>query len=327
MKKLALLIAVACLLVGATFYVAKPRQSATATSGQTAAVVTQTLAPPFVIFRTLAPPDRYGRLAMVPVSTPNASRVFSQLECARVHYAGGAGVCLVEEPDGNQVAHAAYLFDRSFTRGTRLLLSGVPTRVRVSPNGQRAAITVYGEEHMPDGQERLATDSILVDLPSGRALAKLREFALDLTGKLPTNAPLDYSSVAFEANADNFYATLNSASLWFVVAGTVSSRRLTIVAEGFASEAISPDGGRLAVKQRVGERGFWHAMIFDLTTKNAKPLDHARSVDDQIEWLDRDHITYHDATDQGTGIWVLAIDGRSGPRLLIPDAYSPAVQH
>jgi hypothetical protein len=48
-------------------------------------------------------------------------------------------------------------------------------------------------------------------------------------------------------------------------------------------------------------------------------------VDDQVEWLDDGQVMYHDATDQGTGIWVLAADGQSKPRLLLPDAFSPVV--
>ena len=327
MKRSALLIAIAAVLAGVAFYFAAGRQRPVTIPALTLKEVSQTLPPPFVMFRTLAPADRYGRLAMLPLSTPDADRVFSQLQCARVHFAGGAGVCLVEEPDGNQVIHAAYFFDTSFARGNRLVLSGVPTRVRVSPNGRRAAITVYAEEHMPDGQERLATDSVLVEVPDGRVIATLREFAIDRPGKLSPTAPLDYSSVAFEPDADRFYATLNSGDFWFIVSGSISSRGLAIVAEGFASEALSPDGTRLAVKQRIGERGFWRAMVFDLSTRTAMPLDHARSIDDQIEWLDRDHVAYHDATERGTGIWALAADGRSGPRLMIPDAYSPAVQH
>ena len=107
----------------------------------------------------------------------------------------------------------------------------------------------------------------------------------------------------------------------------MGTRRLTIVAEGLASEALSPDEAQLAVKQRVGERGFWQAMVFDIVSKSARPLSHTRSIDDQIDDSIVTTSPYHDATEQGTGIWTLAIDGRSPPRLLIADAYSPAVQH
>jgi hypothetical protein len=325
-KRWALILVIASLLAGASLYFSGLRR--TLPSPQpTNEAVTRTLTPPFVMFRTLAPADRYGRVAMLSAVAPDATRVFTALSCTRVHYAGGAGVCLVEEPEGSQVVHAAYVFDGNLTRGNRLRLSGIPTRVRVSPNGRRAAITVYGEEQLPDGQERLATDSILIDLPGGNVVARLREFVLDEPRKPASGVALDYSSVAFAHDADRFYATLSTTSNWYIVSGSVGAHRLAIVAEGLASEALSPDEAYLAVKQRVGDRGFWRAMVLDLGSKSAWPLSHTRSIDDQIEWLDRDRIAYHDATEQGTGIWTLAIDGQSPPRLLIADAYSPAVQH
>ena len=57
------------------------------------------------------------------------------------------------------------------------------------------------------------------------------------------------------------------------------------------------------------------------------PLNQVRrSVDDQVEWYDDSHIVYHDSASQGTGVWMLSVDGVSEPRLLLPQAYSPAVQ-
>jgi hypothetical protein len=326
-KRIASVLVAAGLLAGAYFYLSDAPGWRTPPNATPNGDASQVLASPFVMFRTLAPAERSGRVAMVPALTPETTRVFTKLSCARVHYAGGAGICLVEEPQGNQVVHAAYFFDRTLTHGKRLILAGVPTRARISPDGRRAAITVYGEEEMPGGGERLATNTVLVDLSNGSVFARLREFALEGPGQPAADAALDYSSVAFGTDTDRFFATLSTTSNWYIVSGSLGARRLTIVAEGLASEALSPDGARLAVKRRVGERGFWQAMVFDVATKAVEPLRHARSIDDQIEWLDRDHIAYHDATERGTGIWALAIDGRSEPRLLIPDAYSPAVQH
>ena len=41
-----------------------------------------------------------------------------------------------------------------------------------------AAITVYAEAHAPNGEERLATNSIIIDVASGRVIANLRDMAL-----------------------------------------------------------------------------------------------------------------------------------------------------
>jgi hypothetical protein len=66
----------------------------------------------------------------------------------------------------------------------------------------------------------------------------------------------------------------------------------------------------------------------DLASGTEHPLNQVtRSVDDQVDWFDADHIVYHDSAPQGTGIWLLSIDGVSPPRLILRNAYSPAVQH
>lgn len=284
--------------------------------------------PPFVMFRTLGPTAVHGRVSMVRLDAPGSTRYVSELSCARLHFAGGRGLCLTEEPVGTSVVHAAYIFDRAFTRGPRIELTGIPTRVRVSPDGRRAAITVYGEEHSPDGEERLATNTIVVDLAAGSVVANLREFAIDRAGFPPLEGPLDFASVTFDRDADRFYATLSTASDRFLVTGSVTDRRLTLVAPGLASEAVSPDGKRIVVKKRVGDRGYWQVLVFDLTTKSEAALNQGlRSIDDQVEWLDAGHVVYHDATDRGTDVWALSTDGVTPPQLLIVDAYSPAVQH
>src|SRR4029453_5702022 len=79
--------------------------STPSSSGQAAVTVSsarKAMAPPFVMFRTLAPRYAFGRVAMVAPGQPLRRRL-TPLSCARVHYAGGIGVCLVEEPKGKVV--------------------------------------------------------------------------------------------------------------------------------------------------------------------------------------------------------------------------------
>jgi hypothetical protein len=283
--------------------------------------------PPFVMFRTLSPKDLHGHVAMARASAADSTRYVSSLACSRVAYAAGSGICLVEEPAGTEVKHAAYIFDRGFRQAMRIELSGIPTRARVSPDGRRAAITVYGEEHLPNGEERLAISSFIVDVASGDAV-NLRKFSIDNSGGPILEGPLDFSSVAFAHDSNRFFATLATTNERYIVAGTLDDRRLTVLATGLASEALSPDDTRLAVKKRVGDRGRWQLMVFDLAARSTQPLNQGdRSVDDQVEWLDGEHVVYHDATEQGTNLWVLSTDGVTPPRVLIPDAYSPSVAH
>jgi hypothetical protein len=281
-------------------------------------------APPFVLFRTLAPPEAHGHVALLRLDPPEGPRLLTTLSCLRVHYAAGGGVCVVNETVKTVSMHAAYAFDGTLARGRRIALAGVPTRVRVAPNGRHAAITTYQEEETPEG-ERLAIDSIVVDLRTGRTLADLRQFRLDNDGLPPIARPIDVSSVAFERDSDRFFAAVASSSEHYLVAGSISERRMTAIRTGVASESLSPDGQQLVVK-KMGEHGFWRLAVIDLRTWHERQLVHERSVDDQVEWLDNDHVLYHDADENSSSLWMLPVDGVNGPRLFVRDAVSGVVQ-
>lgn len=280
---------------------------------------------PFLIFRALAPPEAHGHVAILPLAAANAAPKVSSLECTRLHYAGGRGVCLVQELFGTVIRYSGYVFDRHLTRGVRVELPGVPTRVRVAPDGRRAAITTYAEEETP-AHERLATDSIVVDLASGRVIADLRHFTIVDEQDALLARPVDVGSVAFSIDGDRFYAGLTTGTARYVGAGTLAGRRIKAVRAGMLSEGLSPDGARLVVKQ-LGERGFWQLAVLDLQTGALHGLAQgSRSVDDQVDWLDPEHVLYHDNDGGRTSLWALPTDGVTGPTLLVPDAYSGSVQ-
>jgi hypothetical protein len=290
----------------------------------TLSVARKPIPAPFVMFRTLAPRHAFGRIAMASPAAPFERRL-TPLSCARVQFAGGTGLCLIEEPDGKAVRQVLYLFEATFALGARFVLSGIPIRARVSPDGRLAAVTTYGEEESPAG-ERLASASMLIDVASGRVLGDLRSFSVVSAADQPIVAPVDISSVAF-VDGDRFYATLSTADHRYLVTGSVARRRLDVFASGLANEAVSPDGRRLLVKKLADASGFWQLAVLDLDSLREVTLNQGpRSVDDQVEWLDAGHVVYHDVTDEGTGIWMLPTDGTTGPRLLIADAFSPAVQ-
>jgi hypothetical protein len=281
------------------------------------------LAPPFLMFETLGPPRAHGRVAMTP-ATADGTRALTTLRCSRLSYAGGRGLCLTEEVREGIVKTVAYVFGRTFQRGARFELPGVATRVRVAPAGDVAAVTTYAEEESPAG-ERLAIETVLIDLRTARAIADLREFHIDAPGGALTG-PFDFASVAFDRDGDRFFATLSTPNTRYVVVGSIRNRQLRPIAPDVVSEALSPDGTRLIVKRRVGDRGFWELGVLDLSSLVARRVDQGgRSVDDQVEWLDDDHLLYHDASDAGTSIWVVAADGQSPPRVLVPEAFSPVV--
>ena len=91
------------------------------------------------------------------------------------------------------------------------------------------------------------------------------------------------------------------------MSGSVTGRRLEVIGSGLANEAVSPDGKQLLVKKQTGDRGFWQLVVLDLDSRREITLNQgSRSVDDQVEWLDAGHVVYHDVTEDGTGIWMLA---------------------
>ncbi len=310
-----------CIVVAAAIYLGRDDADV---AGPAAIAADRVPAIPFVMFRTLAPREAHGRVAFVPAATPEGTRHVSPLVCARVHYAGGTGLCLAEEAAEGTVRYVADFFDWTFTRRARLSLAGIPTRGRVSPDGRLAAVTVYAEEEGAGG-ERLASRTTIVDTSSGRVLADLHDFTLDLPAGASPASPRDFASVAFDRDGDRFFATMMGGGAEYLVTGSIGRRRLEIVATGLASEALSPDGTRLIVKRKSGARGEWQLAVFTLAGNVTRVLDQAPlGIDDQVEWLDDHQVLYHEAAGQGTGAWVLKADGSSGPRLLIADAYSPS---
>ncbi|MGQ0732915.1 MAG: hypothetical protein ACT4QD_04585 [Acidobacteriota bacterium] len=294
---------------------------------------TRAIEVPFLMFRTQAPPAVHGRVTMARAEHPRGPRFVTPLSCVRVHTADGRGVCLVETLEGRSVVHRAETFDDSFARLASIRLDGVPIRTRVSPNGRLLTVTVYGEEATPEG-ERLATRTQVYEVASGRLVADIGEFDLtdelrrDLTALTKQTAfgTRDVAGLGFMPDSDGFIATLAAADRYLLVSGSVTSRQLSILASDLAGEAVSPDGRRLAAKRLVGGRSFWQLVVFDLTTRQVTtPNQGPRSVDDQVEWFDNGVLMYHEASGESTGVWALPIDGTSGPRLLLDDAYSPSM--
>jgi hypothetical protein len=80
----------------------------------------------------------------------------------------------------------------------------------------------------------------------------------------------------------------------------------------------------------VDGRVFWQLHILDLKTNQETPLAEKRSVDDQLEWLDNNHVLYslpeaENGSSASTNIWLAAADGASAPRLFLKKAYSPSM--
>ena len=281
---------------------------------------------PLILFRDASPGDLYGRLAMVRLPVANEPRQIGPLSCERVHYAAGYGVCMVTDDSRMPVRYQAFVFDRSFAKGPLLRLTGPPIRARVSPDGRRAALTVFETGHSY-ADEEFSTRTIIVDTASGKQIADVEGFAVEKDGKPFKRIDFNFWGVTFARDGDQFFATLKTRKARYLVKGSVDARRAAVVHDAVECPSLSPDGSRIVFKKPLEDEIGWRLNVLELATNVERPLNQTRrSVDDQVDWFDDTHVVYHDSATEGTGIWVLSIDGVTPPQLLLPNAYSPAVQ-
>jgi Tol biopolymer transport system component len=249
--------------------------------------------------------------------------------CERVYYAGHRGLCLAEAPATDlPVTIWAQVFDERFERRQRFPLTGLPSRLRLSPDGRRAAATLFSSGHSYS-EHGFATTSAIFDLESGTvAVPDLEQFAVSRDGAIFKRADFNFWGVTFARDADTFYATLSSGGHNYLIRGSVDGRTAHVIHEGVECPSLSPDGARLAFKKRIGgASGWWQLTLLDLQTFVETPLwNESRSVDDQVEWLDDAHVMYHlTGASTAADIWSAAVDGKTPPSLVLADAYSPAV--
>ena len=281
---------------------------------------------PVMLFREASPGPMYGRLAVVQLSRPDAPRQIAPLSCERIHYAAGWGVCMVNDEKGLLVRHLAYVFDRAFQIRHTIALTGSPIRARVAPGGRRAALTVFerGHSYAEDG---FSTRTTVIDTARGRQLADLEDFAIEKDGAAFKAIDFNFWGVTFARDGDQFFATLKTHGEKYLVKGSIDARRAAVLRADVECPSLSPDGSLVVFKKPLTREVGWHLHVLDLATGVERPLNQGRrSVDDQVDWFDDRQVVYHDSASEGTGIWVLPVDGVTPPRLLLPNAYSPAVQ-
>ncbi|MEO8256052.1 MAG: TolB-like translocation protein [Acidobacteriota bacterium] len=329
-RRLFVLFSLAAVAAVVAYVALVPSGPAPATDSTPAAAVVDliTAVPdgPLILFRDGSPGTFFGRLAIVRLPLTDTTRLIAPLSCERVHYASGWGVCLITDESRLPVRHRADVFDASFAVRHSFPLTGPPIRARVAPDGRRAVLTVFETGHSY-ADSSFSTRTVLIETASGRRIADLEEFAVEKDGRTIKSADFNFWGITFARDGDQFFATLKTGGLSHLVHGSIDARRVSVLRTGVECPSLSPDGTTLVYKKPlVGEIG-WRLHALDLAAGTERPLNQVRrSVDDQVEWFDDTHIVYHDSASQGTGVWVLSVDGVSEPRLLLPQAYSPAVQ-
>jgi hypothetical protein len=277
---------------------------------------------PYLVVSSAHPGDTWGRLVLVSAAAPSEGVFPTTLACERAHMAAGRGSCLKQ--DRTTAAYTQEIFDEGFLVRHRVPLTGVPSRTRVSPDGRWAAATVFEHGHSY-ADEGYSTRTTLVDTASGRVVADLEQFEIERDGRRFANVDFNFWGVTFAPDSDTFYATLSSGGVNYLVTGRASTRRARVLRTGVECPSLSPDGTRIAYKHLVGP-GAWQLRLLDLRTGAERDLSsEARSLDDQVDWLDDAHVIYQMVGGGGASVWQMAIDTPASPRLLVDRAFSPSV--
>ena len=282
------------------------------------------------VFRDTARGAGYGRIGIVPLAQPGARPTLTGMSCDRVYVAGGRGLCLRADR-GVITTYKGVIFDAATFRAQRTFsLPGNPSRARVSADGRLVAYTVFvvGDGY---GSPGFSTRTFIRDAASGRELAQLEHFTTRRNGHVIHAADFNFWGVTFASDDNRFYATLGTAGRTFLVQGDLARREMKVLTDGVECPSLSPDGKRIAYKQREGGGigpVHWRVAVLDLATLRSHPLSETRNVDDQVEWLNDDAVVYGLPESQSspvTDIWKAPAAGGGRPARLLAGAWSPAV--
>lgn len=324
-------IAVLAVAGGGVYVLRNAQQSAQRTSAAAASEAARpklaeaaVLAVPHLVVRNTALGPSYGALALVPLADPAGPRATTGLSCERVYAVRSGGLCL-NANRGVVTKYTGRLFDRGLRPTGSVTIVGAPSRTRLSPDGTLATSTVFisGHSYLDTG---FSTVTEIVDTATGRGLGNLETWRTVKDGATYRSPDVNFWGVTF-ASADLFYATVGTKGTTYLVRGDVAARTLTVLRENAECPSVSPDGRKVAFKKASGSTTArrWRFTVLDLATGVETPLPEARSIDDQLAWLDDEHVLY--GVPRGAGgsdVWVSPLAGGT-PRILVPDAESPAV--
>jgi len=285
---------------------------------------------PHLLFRHAGLGANARRLSLASIEDPDAPFGVTNLECDRIAYAAGRGICL-RETGGLLSRFEAVLFDSAFRPGATVKLDGNPSRTRISPDGRFGAITVFltGQAH-GYASASFSTKTTLLEMSSGTVVSDLEQFQTWRDGEKFSAADFNFWGVTFARDSNTLYASLWSAKKTYLVGGDVAARKLTVLRENVECPSLSPDNRRIAFKKRVGgDLAPWRFYVLDLATMTEHPLAaEARSIDDQIEWFDDSHVLYGASRGSQSAVldvWIAPV-GAGGPaRAFLLQATSPIV--
>jgi hypothetical protein len=251
----------------------------------------------------------FGRTSIAALSGgAPGSPVLAGPSCQRVAFAAGKGLCL----DLLGTSMAVEILDGSLQTVADFDLPGIPSRARVSPDGRWGGVTAFVVGHAYAAPGQFSTATTIIDLRTNKPIADLeKDFTVTDDGKVIDARDRNYWGLTFAGDGDTFYATLATGADTWLVKGSIRNRRARTIHQNVECPSLSPDETRIGYKKAVSRNPtVWRFHVLDLTTGEETPLAETRSVDDQLAWLDDNHLLY--GVDGAT--WELNADGTGQPR-------------
>jgi hypothetical protein len=322
----------AVVLAAAIAYAVRSRNAESAAARDAAQVANTSLGGvvgPRIVFRNMAPGPSYGMVATVPLNGPAGPRALTDTSCARVYATARNLVCLYANRGLVTTTYGARILNNKMRPTQQLPFVGVPSRARLSPDGSYAASTSFTSSVDSYGSVAFSTRTFITKV-GGESLGTLEGFSLIQDGASIAPVDRNYWGVTFAPDDNTFYATVEWAHHTWLVRGSISQRKVVTLHEDAECPSLSPDGKNIVFKQRGDlPLGKWRLVDYNIASGRVTPLAETRSVDDQVEWLDNTHVLYalprggtHPEVDD---IWSVPTSGTGQPKLLIPQASSPAV--
>lgn len=287
----------------------------------------QSQAKPRLVALNLRDSAELGKVAFSALDAVDEPRTATNLRCERIYFAANKGICLSREIHVFSAQTIATLVDANFQPLSSVRTDGIPTRARISPDGRYAAFTVFVTGHSY-ADTQMSTATLLLDIATGASLGNLEEFRVLQDGNVIESLDFNYWGVTFQHDSNFFYATLRTGGVNYLVHGDIKAKTVTVRYKGVECPSLSPDETRIAFKKMIS-RVNWRLTVLNLTTFEETPLAETKSVDDQAEWLDNDHVLYSlpdpAAPPPRMSIMVVSADGSGQAKVFATGAASPAV--
>jgi len=280
-----------------------------------------------IVFRDLDRHDtsNWGRVAAAPLASAGNRRLVGTLRCERVYVQSGRGLCLAKG-GGFGTLYNAEVLDAHFNVLHRIAIAGIPSRARISRDGRYGATTTFVAGHSYSTPGKFSTQTLLIDMKSGKAITDLERFKVTIDGKLVDKPDVNFWGVTFwRTDSNRFYATLATGGKTYLIEGNIAQRTARALHTNVECPSLSPDGTRIAYKKLVelapGTPRIWHLHVLDLRTMKDTALAEPGAIDDQAEWLGNNVVVYG----SGEEIKAVRADGTGQPVELVAAADSPAV--